>query len=226
MARDYGNRRSSRRNAGAPHQLLVIAVTFLLGYLTATVLDIKTLGHWMNTQVLASNEEKPVKAEQKASLPPKPKFEFYTLLANEKVASTTQPNSVHHTHSAQSVSSTAVTAAANTTRSTPSAALASAQAPVAANAVEAKPNAVAQETKNAYLVQVASFKTRADAEHMKGLLTLKGFDVNVVPIVSPVKGSWFRVVIGPYSNHLSAQQAQLTLAKTEHLNGMIRRVGG
>ena len=53
MAREYGNRRSSRQRGGAPHQFLVVIVTFLLGYLTATLFDVETISHWMNTQVLA-----------------------------------------------------------------------------------------------------------------------------------------------------------------------------
>lgn len=237
MARDYGNKRSSRQRGGAPHQFLVIIVTFLLGYLTASFFDVQTVSNWMNTQVLAHHDVKqePVKAEaQHAKLPPKPKFEFYTLLANEKGA--TQPNAGTNTaaaaHQAQTASTATtpatgreavVTAANNSLKS--NALLNSRQNPVV-KVAEGKPlKNTAPANKGGYLVQVASFKARQDAEHMKGLLILKGFDVNVVPI-SQAHGNWFRVVVGPYANRVQAQKAQSTLAKTERLRGMVRSAGG
>ena len=95
MARDYGTRRTARQRRAAPQQLLVVAVTFLLGYLTASYFDIETVSHWLNTQVLASHEAKPAPIKsvaQNSQLTPKPKFEFYTLLANEKGGGSTQAN--------------------------------------------------------------------------------------------------------------------------------------
>ena len=60
---------------------------------------------------------------------------------------------------------------------------------------------------------------------MKGKLILKGFDVYIIPVNHATKGNWFRVVIGPYSNRVLAQQAQINLAKNERLNGMITTGG-
>lgn len=60
---------------------------------------------------------------------------------------------------------------------------------------------------------------------MKGSLILKGFGAYIIPVSHPVKGNWFRVVVGPYSNRGLAQQAQVTLAKNERLNGMITSGG-
>jgi cell division protein FtsN len=73
-----------------------------------------------------------------------------------------------------------------------------------------------------FVVQVASFKARQDAEHMKGLLILKGFEVTVAPISTPTQGNWFRVIIGPYPNRVLALKAQGILAKTQRLRGMVR----
>ena len=92
------------------------------------------------------------------------------------------------------------------------------QAPV--KTVDRRPLSQPPASKGHYAVQVASFKMRKDAEHMKGMLTLKGFDVHVVP-VSHAQGNWFRVVVGPYSNRDSAQKAQLSLARNERLRGML-----
>ncbi|QMT61016.1 SPOR domain-containing protein [Legionella sp. PC997] len=241
MAKEYGNRRSSRSRGAAPHQFLVITLTFLFGYLTASFLDIETVTKWVNSQVLAHNEIKREStkqpAAQHAAIPPKPKFEFYTLLANEKV-----PNSQPNANSAASLQSaanaTAATVAAattpiaansavKTTVSVPTGAATTkpnvARLPVAANTIPvAKPATL---DKGKYLVQVASFKARRDAEQMKGTLILKGFSVYIIPVSHATKGNWFRVVVGPYSNRALAQKAQMILAKNERLNGMVTSGG-
>jgi cell division protein FtsN len=237
MAREYGSRRPARRSNSAPKQLLIVAVTFLIGYFTASIFDINALSHWMNTQVLASHEVKKQELKshtQHAQAPAKPKFEFYTLLANDKRVGVAQNNTPHPTTTApgpstqvQTASSTVVTGVTTATHSVPNKSSQGAvtslkHAPV--QVAEGKPLAPGNSSNKGYLVQVASFKMRKDAEHMKGLLTLKGFDVNVVPVSQP-QGNWFRVVIGPYANRGLAQKAQVTLAKTERLHGMVRSAG-
>lgn len=226
MAREYGNRRSSRSRANTSQQFLVITVAFLLGYLTASFLNIEMIGDWLNTQVLAHQEAKKQSVQpeaQRAVIPPKPKFEFYTLLANEKV-----PSSQSGTHAAATQSAAVATTSATNSATGTLAVVAAKpnapkmqQQPAAIKAVEAKAVTPHTEGKGNYLVQVASFKARNDAEHMKGLLTLKGFNVYIVPVSHAVKGNWFRVVVGPYPSRVLAQQAQMTLAKNEHLHGMI-----
>ncbi|HAZ7572204.1 SPOR domain-containing protein [Legionella sp. PATHC032] len=231
MAKDYGNRRTSRRNKG-PHQFLVIIMTFLFGYLTASFLDVQTISQWVNTQVLAQHdaEKAPTKvAQEHKQVPPKPKFEFYTLLTNERGSApqaASQQNTDNHAADKSSTptqkNTSTVTAAVNTTvKST----IANSTPQTSVKVAEAKPTTPQQLNKGAYLVQVASFKARQDAEQMKGMLILKGFDVSVVP-VTQAQGNWFRVVVGPYPNKALAQKAQINLAKTEHLNGMVRSVGG
>ncbi|WP_298625488.1 SPOR domain-containing protein [uncultured Legionella sp.] len=233
MARDYGTRRTTRQKGSAPHQLLVIAVTFLLGYLTATFFDVQTVSTWLNTQVLAGHEQQqPTKPEpQQAQIPPKPKFEFYTLLANDKSAAQSAAHSNANrpaqvktaTPSAPTSSPTVNGAAAITTAARNTAVKPNANAlhqPAAVKVAEGKALTPAPVTKGNFMVQVAAFKARQDAEHMKGLLILKGFNVNVVPVTN-TQGNWFRVVVGPYSNKGLAQQAQTTLAKTERLRGMV-----
>lgn len=235
MTREYGNKRASR-SKGASHQLLMLVVIFFVGYLTATFFDLGTITHWINTQVLASNETKVLAnkpKEPKAAIPPKPKFEFYTLLANEKVPAS--PPAGNNTTTTATQASAAVTAA-----STNLAAVIPAVAPVKPSSTRTLPPPVALKTaptkavaastqttveKGPYLVQVASFKARQDAEHMKGSLILKGFSVYIVPVNHATRGNWFRVVVGPYSNKGLAQQAQINLAKNEHLRGMVTTAG-
>ncbi|KTD03592.1 SPOR domain-containing protein [Fluoribacter gormanii] len=232
MAKEYGNRRSSRSRGTGPHQFLVITLTFLLGYLTASFFDIETVSQWVNSQVLAHHEikkEAPKPGAQHGAIPPKPKFEFYTLLTNEKV-----PNSQANTNSAASVqpAATAPTVATSTAPNAASSAVKTTAVNVSSAVASIKPNVSpaannppiakpATPDKGKYLVQVASFKARRDAEQMKGTLILKGFSVYIIPVSHPTKGNWFRVVVGPYSNRALAQQAQITLAKSERLNGMV-----
>jgi cell division protein FtsN len=232
MAREYSNRRSSRNRGSAPSQFLVVVVTFLLGYLTASVFDIDTISHWMNAQILAHQEVKtqPTKAvAQQAQTPPKPKFEFYTLLANEKTGGATHTKTnVAATHPATSKAPAAsaqqaAVSAANHLGVKSSAPNHQQKSPV--KVAIAKPSPQTSASKGRYAVQVASFKTRQDAEHMRGSLTLKGFDVNVVP-VTQARGNWFRVVVGPYANRDLALRAQITLAKNERLKGMLMNLGG
>jgi cell division protein FtsN len=230
MARDYGSRKSVRRGNGMPQQIMVMVITFILGYFTASIFDIEKLSHWMTTQVLDSHEVKPqpnTPQVHKETASAKTKFEFYTLLANEKgvranQAANARPGSQN---SANPTAATAVTAAATTTGLANKLNQKTRPQVVPVKVVAAKPViAPPPAAKGRFVVQVASFKTRNDAEHMKGLLTLKGFEVTVAAINTPTQGSWFRVVIGPYPNRVLAQKAQVILAKTERLNGMVRSV--
>ncbi|MFA6303473.1 MAG: SPOR domain-containing protein [Legionella sp.] len=221
MAREYGHRGPARRRSAAPNQFLLIVLAFLGGYLAASFFDMEKLSHWVNKQVaseqVAKHEATKAPAHAHAQQqPPKPKFEFYTLLANEKVPA--QPN--HPKPSAQAQAQVPATPITNNkiaavVKSAPAAAV---------QVVTAK--AVPPPSKGSFAVQVASFKARKDAEQMKGLLTLKGFNVSVVPVVTKSQGNWFRVIVGPYPNKVLAQQAQGTLAKSERLHGMITSAGG
>lgn len=225
MGREYSNRRPSRARSRAPNQFLVITITFLLGYFMATVFDIETITHWVNSQVFAHQEankapSKP-QAQRQAAVPPKPKFEFYTLLTNEKVPNSEKASTAQaSTHA--STNTTAVTAAMQTAAATSALKVTTPRVPpsAAVKTVDAKSVAPAA-GRGAYSVQVASFKARQDAEHMKGLLTLKGFNVSIVPINHTHRGVWFRVVVGPYANRTLAQKAQIDLARNERLRGML-----
>ncbi|MBN9231581.1 MAG: cell division protein FtsN [Legionella sp. 40-6] len=230
MGREY-NKRTTRGRTSTPNQLLIILVTFFLGYLTATVCDIDTISRWLDKQVMAHNEERnssePKKeriAEKKSA---KPKFEFYTLLTNDEAGRKEKP-----TAQTQLASHPVNHAQEQTTNTPPvqnlqlAANSAAKAAPVAAPAVkvaEAKPisPAIAVPARGSFSVQVAAFKARQDAEHMKGLLTLKGFNVSVNPINHPSRGLWYRVMVGPYANRALAQKAQVDLARTERLKGMV-----
>lgn len=232
MGREYSStKRPARARSRAPNQFLVITITFLLGYFTATVFDIETITRWLNAQVLAHQDANKApnksQAQQQAAIPPKPKFEFYTLLTNEKEKAATAPASARASANSTAVAAAnpANAAALQTAINTATTSAVKATTPrvaqaVAVKVVDAKPVAPAV-GRGAFSVQVASFKARQDAEHMKGLLTLKGFNVSVVPINHSNRGVWFRVVVGPYANRILAQKAQVDLARNERLRGML-----
>ena len=220
MAKDYGHKRPAQRRSSSSNQFLLLLVAFVGGYLTAIFFDIEHISRLLQSKVLVDHSVKPQVAKAAQQPPqalPKPKFEFYTLLADEKVPSQTNTETKHPTNSTQLATATNQVAAAK--------AASSLSTQVAAvKVVEAKPVAITSPSKGSFSIQVAAFKTRKDAEHMKGMLILKGYDVHVVA-VSQASGSWFRVIVGPYPNKVSAQQAQTIIAKTERLHGMITSSG-
>ena len=90
MAKDYGRKRSTHRGGSASRPLLLILVGFLAGYLSASFFDFAQLMSFINTQFIAKTElQTPAKPIAQQAQLPKPKFEFYTLLANDH-ADTTQ----------------------------------------------------------------------------------------------------------------------------------------
>ena len=79
--------------------------------------------------------------------------------------------------------------------------------------------------KETYMIQVAAVTRRQDAERLRASLTLKGYGVMIIsPTQSQAKVNWFRVVIGPFHSRSDAEKAQLNVARTEHIQGMIRKV--
>lgn len=220
MAKDYSRRRQTRQRSNAPRQFFMVIAAFLCGYLTATVFDFASVMSWLNKNVLNQNKTAP--AEKIAVKPaelPKPKFEFYTLLSKDNSA----PVAINRSNPAALSKNTAPTGTLNSQSTTQ---LASQRAAMqAVKVVESKPVSVASNAlaKESYSIQIASFNKRADAEHVKALLVLKGFDVNIVAVPQQ-KITWYRVIIGPFTSRLDAEKAQIAVAKSERMHGMIRRM--
>lgn len=223
MAREYAYRRPNAKKRPAPHGFLTIAFSFLLGYLAAYLFDAEHLRQFVNKQVLASDPPKPAPvkpvAKKAEPAPTKPKFEFYTLLANEKAKS--KPPTAETAQNPKPAEKTVAAAPKSTPTPAPTQKPAT---PIKAQAVvvrEAKPLAPITASKQRYIVQIAAFNTKKDADQMKANLTLRGYSVSILP-AQQATGMWFRVILGPYSSKLAAQQAKLTVAKNEHLQGMVK----
>ncbi|KTC86069.1 MULTISPECIES: SPOR domain-containing protein [Legionella] len=230
MAKDYGKRRPIRQKSSAPKQLFWILASFLAGYLTATVFDFTSLSSWVNANILAKRHEaKPqsqtqVAAKEKEPELPKPKFEFYTLLAKGGNAPVVVPSPKPTASVLTKPVSQPAVAVGNAAAVVPNKqGTAPARSPATIAVTESKPIAPAGSNKDNYQIQIASFKRKQDAEQMKAGLTLKGFDVSVVA-VSQSQGTWFRVIVGPFGSRAAAEKAQLSLAQSERVKGMIRKM--
>jgi len=227
MAKDYRKKSPARRSTpartgGGSKQFVWVLVSFFCGYLVSTVFDVSAFSDWLKTNVLAKQDVKVAKpATQIAATTqiPKPKFEFYTLLASEHTA--TPVTAVNPA----AASSTAVTTLAN--RASPMTVPVTTATPTVIAPTQKTPAALAASApalmKESYLVQIASFRSKQDAEHMKASLILKGFTVNIATI-NTQQINWYRVIIGPFASRTQAAKAQGAIAQSEHIMGMIRKM--
>ncbi|MCP0913154.1 MULTISPECIES: SPOR domain-containing protein [Legionella] len=240
MARDYGKRSKPRKSSNTPKQLMLVLVSFCCGYLSSLVFSIEQLGTWLQQRMTAQHSKpQPTSTKQLAqSQLPKPKFEFYTLLAKEQTAvpaaatASVHSNNPAAAHPAITVNTAPASSATSTAKTLANAAQVAVQsAPKPAiplpSIAQKKVPPPAQATaahKETYLVQIASFKNKQDAERMKAVLTLKGYDVNVVLAATPQQGNWYRVMMGPFTSRTLAEQAQVAIARSERVHGMIRKM--
>lgn len=77
--------------------------------------------------------------------------------------------------------------------------------------------------KGSYVMQVGSFRILADAKRLRDKLAARGFTANITPVSQL---STYRVMVGPFSSYMQAQQAQSSITNREHITGMIRKIGG
>ncbi|GGW82878.1 SPOR domain-containing protein [Alteromonas halophila] len=63
-----------------------------------------------------------------------------------------------------------------------------------------------------YLMQCASFRTRAQAEEMKAKIAFQGLEAQIRPS-SGDNGEWFRVILGPFDAKRDAERAKHSLRK-------------
>lgn len=216
MAGSYRKKSASRQGGNLLGQLLLVLVVFIAGYLSASLYDLARVTNWVGAHVLANNSAALIvnSGAQQAALP-KPKFEFYTLLANERVAGAAPdapslPTAVLPAKALPLHAPLAPVAAVALTNPAPVVTTAKMAAPIT-------------NSRDAYTVQVGSFKRRQEAERMKATLAMKGFDVQIASI-SQQNVNWYRVIIGPFASRMQAQQAQVAFARREHITGMIRKM--
>lgn len=71
-----------------------------------------------------------------------------------------------------------------------------------------------------FVIQAGSFRSVADAESVRASLLLQDLPVNMVP-VTLTDGTWYRVVVGPYSVRDDAQ-AMLSRLREQNLNVILQ----
>lgn len=209
MTKDYGKKPAPSPKGGSSSKVLLVLVCFLLGYLSATMVDPSYIIDWLGSQISTHPLNHPLvvtKPKVAEVALPKPKFEFYTLLAND---------------SSQTLSTPAPVVAARPEPSKVAPNPISKEQPLHDNKLASAIQS--QEIKKGYLVQVGSFRSEQEAERIKASLTLRGFLVNV-SIISQQQTRWYRVVIGPFASRDEAEKAQIAVARTEHVMGMIRKM--
>lgn len=244
MATQYRKRHPNhKRGVAFPQQMMFMALAFVIGYLSASLIDFRQLSIWLSTHSpFDGTSAGKTQLANKPAHPPKPKLEFYTLLTANHGATIVAPPvptqspivapaKVIATSPATITAPVAVALVkqSNTSPSQPPVVTAhpvSVATPVLARTIPQpmKPTPVSvQANKAAYTLQVAAFRMRQDAEHMKASLLLKGFDASVIAIESQ-HVPWFRVMVGPFASQEQAQKTQTLLARRERMNGMIRKM--
>lgn len=182
-------------------KFLIFALVFLGGYTGANFYD------FAKVKSLVAYLAKDIAPKQNVVVNNPPKYEFYTMLQNDShYAQAHKANAEPKSVKKEPVKNS------NTTNVT--------------KVVTA--NTKNQTTKNdnkksTYLIQAASFRYRHEADRMKASLILKGFPANVI-LISRDKTNWYRVMIGPYASREQAQKVQIAIAKSERINGMVRKM--
>ena len=245
MARDYSKKRIVRRQKRSMKQLVVMLAVFLTGYLSATIFDLTSVSSWISRQTGVPTTPVVKDVAHKTALP-KPKFEFYTILAkdgraaprsdakNEDLSTAKIAQKVETAASEPPAAPTGIPKsgppiqvikqdAVTMTKPAPNTPKTPLPAPNL-NPQEALAPTSSNDTAEHYVVQVAAFKNRQDADRLKANFALKGLDA-VVVLVNQQNNTWYRVMLGPFVSRDEAMRIQGVVSRTEHINGMVRRVG-
>lgn len=136
--------------------------------------------------------------------PPKPKFEFYTLLPEQEVVVSDEDLPAQGPAPADGT-------AADTEVSTAAARVGD----------DARGDTEAALKSGHYILQVASFKSTKDADGLKAQLTLLGFRPVVQTVAINSDEKWHRVRIGPYADRESLEAARIRLRADGHDNPLV-----
>jgi cell division protein FtsN len=197
---NYPNRKNSPRavirSQSRKRFLIGVILAFVGGYALAWFYQPAKFTTWVQSHIEGSKASQRLSDSslKKAELP-KPKFEFYTLLTQEKVSLKPKPSPV----------------------------AAPIQIPEPEKVAEVVGKKSATVSKYTYLLQLASFQRREDAEQMKASLIMRGFDASITAATQQ-GGVWHRVVIGPFTARLQAEKIQAEIVRSEHISGIIRRM--
>ena len=157
-----------------------------------------------------------------AAPPPKPKFEFYTLLPEMEVVVPEEELAAPPPAAKDAPAKEDATAASE-------GATAGKDAPTAEEPAKGtddspgRPGTV-REPGGHYIVQVASFRNVKDADGLKARLTLLGFEPVVQGVVISGDEKRYRVRLGPYPDRDSLEAARTRLKANGHDKPLVVRV--
>lgn len=95
--------------------------------------------------------------------------------------------------------------------------------PVANPAPKPKAATPAVSSQGAFVVQVASFRTAADAAKLQKRLNQHDLTTSLERADLGQKGIWFRVLAGPYDDRSAADQVVALLKTEERLSALVRK---
>lgn len=98
-----------------------------------------------------------------------------------------------------------------------------AQAAAASPAPAPAPKPMSPDGRERWLIQVAAFRTRADADQQRAALALVGLSATVEQVTIDQRETWYRVRVGPYGDAAAAQSAQRTL-QGQGLKGVVMKL--
>ncbi|HAC67164.1 MULTISPECIES: SPOR domain-containing protein [Pseudomonas] len=167
------------------------------------------------------------KTEGTPPTPIKPKYDFYTLLPESEVI--VPPDAVPRTPAAKPTTPAKPDAAATPaqpgqpTTATPTTPGTAPGQPAATPPKEATTKA--QPPVTLFFLQAGSFRTQADADRVRAQIIMLGQDVRVES--GKVKDdTWYRVLVGPYSDRDQLTQAQKQLAGSGFKNLLLQQRRG
>ncbi|MGB2064567.1 cell division protein FtsN [Marinomonas gallaica] len=70
-----------------------------------------------------------------------------------------------------------------------------------------------EEENFSYMIQAASFRSSADADRLRAKLILSGLTASIKASTSEDRGTWYRVVVGPFDTRSGESRAQDKLAE-------------
>jgi len=240
------NRRTStsgRRSGG----LLWLSIGMILGGIAVGLFFVKlVVPRTLQNSPLVDQEAQ----NQVATGSVKPRFDFYTMLPEMEVATASQPEPQVQPHAqpiianpttteeqtklAESLAALQPKSVDQTKTNKPAVDLPSPLAMIEqpAKPTEVKPAATPAVTPpkqpvatESYMLQLASFKSFADADQLKAKLSLLGFNVSIQTISATNGEQWFRVRTGPY-NQLSQAEQDREQLKHQQINSILLKLRG
>lgn len=138
-----------------------------------------------------------------SKIPPKPKFDFYTLLPNMEEVDIKEAKFAEEQQ---------------TPKTEPLAVLEK----TIESKIESKADLTHHIKPEAFILQAAVFQSKQPAESLKAQLTLQGFEVKIEAYQKNESlTTWYRVYLGPYQQESQAKIAQTSLQQTAHIDSFV-----